>query len=154
MCMICVALGASVLLGPRVWRPSSPGDSAVVLVQSLDDALNKHDSASALGLFADEAMVQDARQPQTREQIEEWIDELVRQRIHLQLLEQPQLQRTAATETQVTWLATLDLDMYRSLGFASIPVRLRVQVADGAIVFMSIQPDPEWYAVLHLSPLV
>jgi hypothetical protein len=154
ICVICVALGASVTLGPRLWNPSQD-NSAVVLVRSMDAALNAHDTASTLGLFAEDASVQDERQPQTHEQIEGWIDELIREQVHLQLVDQPQLVtlETPRAATQVTWLATLDLRMYRSLGFASIPARLRVRVADGTIIFMSIQPDPEWYAVLRLSPV-
>jgi hypothetical protein len=136
--------------------PADPADiQAVVLVRSLDDALNAHDSEGVLQLLATEATVQDAHEPQTRPQIRGWIDELIRQNVQLALIDEPSLleQYTPRQATLVSWRAKMDLQMYRSLGVSFVPATLSASVADGAIVSLSLRADPNWNALLNLTGL-
>src|SRR5579871_3808751 len=74
--------------------PAAPGvddPEATALVRSLDAALNAHDASSVVDMFAPGATVQQDRGLQSPEQIRGWVDELIRQQINLELLDQPSL---------------------------------------------------------------
>jgi hypothetical protein len=145
----CLALAAITLHTP------ARADHAIIVVRSLDDALNAHDSAAVLVLLADGATVQDDRQPQSRQQIQGWVAELVRQEVRLDLIDEPEVSYQPAPPdvTLVTWQARLDLHMYRALGLRFVPATLHASVARDAITFLSIRPDPNWDTVLDWSAL-
>ena len=145
--LLCLAVGASA--ASLVLAHDAPADAgAVVTVRSLESALNAHDSESVVGLFASTANVQNQHPPQTHEQIQGWIDELIRQDIHLAARGKP-----SESGTEVTWRVWLDLQMYRALGLAFVPATLRAQVVNRGITFLSIRPDPDWTSLLSDSAI-
>lgn len=151
--IVASALGVAVVtLVVGLTHAAVPPDDASAMgeMRSLEHALNAHDSASVLALFADGATVQDSRQPQSREQIRGWIEELIRQQVRVSLVGQPSVTHMSepSDTIDVAWRATLDLQVYRARGFEFVPATLRAAVVHRAIIRMSLHPDPNSSSVL------
>ena len=144
-CSLCLTVSVAVAGLLHAWTQPAETE-ATALVRSLDYALNAHDANSVIDLLGDGATVQDDRYPQTRQQIRGWVEELIRQQVHVELIEQPTITyaQVPHAATQVAWRATLDLHMYRALGLPFVPAMVRARVVDGMIAFVSIRPNPDW----------
>jgi hypothetical protein len=145
----CVALagfGLSVGCAAAPTQAQSTETGPTAIVRSLDDALNAHDANAVLSMFAKDAVVQEDRRPQTPEQIQGWVEELIRQQIRLDLVDQPSISPDVSTRhaTTVTWRARLDMQMYRAMGRRYVPATLRAIVVDGQVAFLSIRPEGTW----------
>lgn len=144
-CSLCLAVSVAIAGQLHAWTQPAETETTA-LVRSLDYSLNAHDANSVLDLLGEGATVQDDRYPQTRQQIRGWVEELIRQQVHVELIDQPTITHAQDPHapTQVAWRATLDLHMYRALGLSFVPAMLRARLVDGTIVFVSIRPNPDW----------
>jgi hypothetical protein len=135
--------------------PEVADPAATALVRSLDAALNAHDSQTVVNMFAPGAAVQEDRRPQSSEQIRGWVDELIRQQIRVELIEQPWLTHVDLPHigTSVSWRARLDMQTYRDMGLDFVPAFVRATVVDGRFAFLSIRPDDNWNPALDRTSL-
>jgi hypothetical protein len=135
--------------------PDLADPAAAALVRSLDAALNAHDSQTVVNMFAPDAAVQEDRRPQSSEQIRGWVDELIRQQVRVELIEQPWVTHVDVPRrgTSVTWPARLDMQTYRDMGLDFVPAYLRATVVDGRVAFLSIRPDDNWNSALDRTSL-
>src|SRR4051794_19626147 len=65
---------------------SSAGAGPVDVVQAWNEALNRHDSDAVMALMASGASIQVDREPQQPEQLRGWIEQLIREDVHVDLL--------------------------------------------------------------------
>ncbi len=120
-------LAASILV-----LAATPADapSGVSTVRAVVDALNAHDVGATMKLFAPGAMVQGGRQPQDPSQIRGWVEELVRDDVHIDGTGQLQGAQFVSwpVRLRMTRLGVTDV----------IDARVDAQVVDGRIRTLSI----------------
>src|SRR6185312_13444733 len=89
----------------------------VELVRTWNNALNRHDPNAVMALMAAGASVQVDREPQQPEQVRGWIEELIREDVHIDLVGPPRINLGTRARypngSGVTWRARLSLDRYR-----------------------------------------
>jgi len=124
--------------------------SPASVIVSFEAALNSHDSAATLALFADGAVVSDLSNiaclpgpppicPEyvnvftTKTQIRGWLEQLVK--VNVQLKETGTFQETG---NNVTWSLDVSVDEYRRLGVAPLSANANAIVEEGKIRLLNI----------------
>jgi hypothetical protein len=117
-----------------------PPSDPVPVVRAFDAALTSHDVDTALGLFDQGAAVQVDREPQTRDQIRGWIEQLIRDDVQLVLVGEPRVGSTAGPRggAAVSWPSRL----YTTDG-AWVVAGVAAVVVDDKLIFLRIGANPE-----------
>jgi len=129
----------------------SVSQSPASVIVSFEAALNTHDFAAALALFADGAVVSDLSNIAclpgppplcpagpwnvftTKTQIRGWLEQLVK--VNVQLKETGTLQETG---NNLTWSLDVSVDEYRRLGVAPLAANANAIVEEGKISLLNI----------------
>ena len=119
------------------------------VVRRWNDALNRHDPDAVLALTAADAAVQVDREPQHPEQVRGWIEQLIREDVHVDLVGAPRINLGSMVRypsgSTIAWRARLSLDRYRQSSLQWVDAELDAVVVDSRITFVSLRPDPSWF---------
>jgi len=142
----------------KVWNAKatvrSPENTGTSVVAAFDTAMNAHDSAAALLLFADDATMHDLSNIAclpgpppfcggsltytSATEIRGWLDQLVKENI--QVKEQGNFSIVA---DNVTWSLDVSVDEYRRLNVAPLLANAQATIHEGKIEILTIGLDQE-----------
>lgn len=136
-------------VGARSTVADSASQTADSVIGAFETSLNNHDSAAALALFADDAIVSDLSNigclpgppPDcpgysvltTKTQIRGWLDQLIQFHVQIQDIGARQL-----SGSNVTWALQVSVDEYRRLGVAPLDANANAIVQGGKISSLTV----------------
>jgi hypothetical protein len=110
-----------------------------LVVRAFADDLNARDAEAALRLFGDSATVQVDRDPQSREQVRGWIEQLMRDDVRVELIGEPRLgvRNGPHGGTTVTWSARLS-----SRAQSGEDAGVSAVIANDKLIFLRMRASP------------
>jgi ketosteroid isomerase-like protein len=115
----------------------------VAVILAMNDLCNAGDVEGVLGLFTDDAVVQNMPQPdgagvyRGKDEIRAWFAPQIQRHLHVTS------QNYQAKGDTVTWETTLSEDELRAMGIESVDVTAEAVVRNGRITSFNITPTPE-----------
>jgi hypothetical protein len=115
------------------------GNDPRLVVRAFAADLNAHDTEAALVLFGDSSTVQVDREPQSREQVRGWIEQLMRNEVRVELIGEPRLgvRNGPRGGTTVTWPARLS-----SREHSGVDAGVSAVIANDKLIFLRMRASP------------
>jgi len=152
--ILCAVFLRNTLAQPETARTGNPFQTVGSVIGAFENDLNNHDSASALALFADTAIVSDfsniACLPgpspfcsgynvfTSKTQIQGWLEQLVKINVELKDVGVYQI-----TGNNVTWVLRVSVDEYRRLDVAPLDANANAIIQEGKISSLAVELTPE-----------